>query len=131
MGTIFDEAVYSEVFDGFARRTVQGLCVAPAGELLFSRRLLLEKAAAARLPVIYPYRDYVEDNGLISYGADLRDNFRKSAGYVVRVLNGEKPGDLPVQQPTLFECLVNLRTAKGIGITIPETIMIRATEVIE
>src|SRR5262249_49762892 len=108
-----------------------GLHVGSAADLIANRRIIVALAAEYRIPAIYESREFVEDGGLMSYGVDLGDIWRKIAGYVARVLNGAKPGDLPIQQPTAFECVVNLKTAKSLGITLPETIMIRATEVIE
>ena len=86
---------------------------------------------AARLPAIYPEREYVDDGGLMAYGANVPDNFRRAADYVDRILRGEKPGDLPVQLPTKFEMVVNLKTAKALGLTVPQSILLRADEVIE
>jgi putative ABC transport system substrate-binding protein len=83
------------------------------------------------VPVIYPFRYYVNDGGLLAYGVDEADLFWRSAPYVDRILKGAKPGDLPVQAPTRFELAVNIKTAKAIGIEIPESILLRADEVIE
>jgi putative tryptophan/tyrosine transport system substrate-binding protein len=93
--------------------------------------LIFEQAAQHRLPAVYGYRYFVADGGLISYGVDGRDLFRRSAAYVDRILKGAKPGELPVQAPTKFELVVNLKTAKTIGLTIPESFLTRADEVIE
>ena len=93
--------------------------------------MIVDLVATAGLPAIYPFRDFVDAGGLMSYGANLVDNLRKGAGYVARVLNGAKPGDLPIQQPTVFDCVVNLKTAKAMGITLPETVLLRATEFID
>jgi ABC-type uncharacterized transport system substrate-binding protein len=86
---------------------------------------------AARLPVIYPEREYADDGGLMAYGANIPDNFRRAAGYVDRILKGANPADLPIQEPTKFDFVVNLKTAKELGLTIPTTILVRADEVIE
>ncbi len=85
----------------------------------------------AHLPAIYPERDYAEDGGLMAYGANLADNFRRVAAYVDRILKGAKPGDLPIQEPVKFDFVVNLKTAKDLGLTIPPAILARADEVIE
>jgi ABC-type uncharacterized transport system substrate-binding protein len=90
-----------------------------------------ELAAKAGLPTIYLYRAHVDTGGLISYGPDLPDMFRRAGGYVGRILGGTKPADLPIERPARFEMVVNLRTAKALGVTIPETILVRADEVIE
>jgi len=94
------------------------------------RAKLLALAAQARLPAVYGVKHFVEDGGLISYGANLADLFRRSAGYVDKILKGAKPGDLPIEQPTKFELVVNVKTAKALGITVPESVLFRADEVI-
>jgi len=94
------------------------------------RRNILERASKARLPVMSGSRYYANEGALISYGADYADQLRRSAGYVDKILKGAKPGDLPIEQPTKFELVVNLKTAKSLGITIPESILLRADEVI-
>jgi putative ABC transport system substrate-binding protein len=86
---------------------------------------------ATRLPAIYPERDYADDGGLMAYGANVADNFRRAAGYVDSILKGAKPGDLPIQEPVRFDFVVNLNTAKALGLTIPQSILARADEVIE
>jgi len=95
------------------------------------RKRIIALAAHYRLPAVYARRDFVADGGLISYGINLAENYRSAATYVARILKGEKPGDLPVQQPTKFELVINLRTAKALGINVPQTILARADEVIE
>jgi putative ABC transport system substrate-binding protein len=86
---------------------------------------------ASRLPTVYNFREHVEDGGLISYGVDIRQNYRRSAYFVDRILKGEKPGNLPVEFPTKVELVVNVTTAKAIGVTVPPTLLARADEVIE
>ena len=115
----------------FARTPNAGLIVTTGPSPTVHGQLLIMLAARHRLPTIYPYRFYVSDGGLISYGPDRVDPFRRAASYVDRILKGEKPGDLPVQAPTKYELAINLKTAKVLGLTIPPTLLARADEVIE
>jgi len=95
------------------------------------RDLIITLAARHRLPAVYNLRVFVNDGGLISYGPDSIDPFRRAAGYVDRIFKGEKPADLPVQAPTRYETILNLKTAKALGLTVPSTLLARADEVIE
>ena len=113
-----------------ARRRAQAIMVVPDPMTTNHRREVVELAAKQRLPGIYSMRDFVDDGGLISYGIDMNRILRRGAEYVDKILKGAKPGDLPIEQPTRFELVVNLKTAKALGITIPQSILLRADEVI-
>ena len=116
----------------FARSANGGLIVAgPASSVERHRDLIITLAAKHRLPAVYGSRFFVTGGGLISYGADPVDQYRRAAGYVDRILKGEKPADLPVQTPTKFELVINLKTAKALGLEVPATLLARADEVIE
>ena len=95
------------------------------------RELIITLAARHRLPAVYPFRFYVTGGGLISYGPDSIDPHRRAAGYVDRILKGEKPADLQVQAPTKFETVINLKTAKELGLNVPPALLARADEVIQ
>jgi putative ABC transport system substrate-binding protein len=105
------------------------LTVGPAA--LRHRKLIIGLAARHKLPAVYPYRFFATDGGLVSYGPDTIEPYRRAAGYVDRVLKGEKPADLPVQAPTKYELTINLKTAKALGLTVPPSMLARADEVIE
>jgi putative ABC transport system substrate-binding protein len=108
-----------------------GLVVMPDFLTTKHRASLIMAAARNNVPAVYALSEFVKDGGLLSYGPDLADNYRRSATYVDRILRGAKPGDLPVQFPTKFEIVVNLKTAKALGLTVPQSILLRADEVIE
>jgi putative ABC transport system substrate-binding protein len=115
----------------FAHSSDGGLIVTGSGLALVHRDLIITLAARHRLPAVYTSRFFVTSGGLISYGADLVDQYRRAAGYVDRILKGEKPADLPAQAPTKYELVINLKTAKALGLTVPDTVLARADEVIE
>jgi len=115
----------------FARAPNGGLIVTAGAGAERHRDLIVTLAARHKLPAVYSERFFVAAGGLISYGPDQVDNYRRAAGYVDRILKGEKPADLPVQAPTKFELAINLKTAKALGITVPPTLLARADEVIE
>jgi len=118
-------------FAEMSRWRANALVVMPYATLLQERARIVALAAKQRLPAVYAYRENVVAGGLMSYGADLADQFRRSAAYVDRILKGAKPADLPVEQPTKFELIINLKTAKALGLTIPQSVLVRADEIIE
>ena len=115
----------------FARGPNDGLIVGVGTAATIQRKLVVELAARYKLPAVYPYRFFVEAGGLISYGPNLMDLYRRSASYVDRILKGAKPADLPVQAPTKYELVINLKSAKALGLDMPPTVLARADEVIE
>ena len=115
----------------FARELNGGLIVTGSSSAAVHRELIVMLAARHRLPAVYPFRYFVTSGGLISYGPDPIDVFRRAAGYVDRILKGEKAADLPVQSPTTYELAINLKTAKALGLTLPPSLLARADEVIE
>jgi len=115
----------------FARRSSDGLIVLPSVPTVINRTLIVTLAAEHKLPAVYPYRYYAAAGGLICYGPDDIEQYRLAAGYVDRILKGEKPADLPVQAPTKYELVINLKTAKALNLEVPATVLARADEVIE
>jgi len=115
----------------FARGSNRGLIVTAGAWAQIHRESIIMLAARHRLPAVYRYRFYVTGGGLISYGPDLVDPFRRAAGYVDRLFKGEKPADLPVQAPNKYELVINLKTAKALGLDVPDSLLARADEVIE
>jgi putative tryptophan/tyrosine transport system substrate-binding protein len=115
----------------FARGSNGGLIAVATPLSVNNRALIISLAARHRLPTVYPYRTFAADGGLLSYGSDSIDPHRQAAGYVDRILKGEKPADLPVQSATKFEPVINLKTAKALGLTVPPSLLSRANEIIE
>ena len=126
-----DASEIERVVADFARVSNGGLIVTASPLAVAHRDLIVRLAARHKLPAVYPYRYMVTGGGLMSYAPDLVDDFRRAAGYVDRILKGEKPSDLPVQAPTKYELVINLKTAKTLGLTVPSTLLARADEVIE
>jgi putative ABC transport system substrate-binding protein len=117
--------------DALAKQSNVGLIVLPDPAFSSQRRLIVELAARDHIPAIYPVPYFARDGGLLSYGVNQTDQFRQAASYVDRILKGEKPANLPVQAPTKFELIVNLKTARALGLTVPPTLFAQADEVIE
>jgi putative ABC transport system substrate-binding protein len=115
----------------FARSSNGGLIVTASASAFINRDLIVTLAARYKLPTIYFQRLFVTEGGLISYGPNFLDQYRRAAGYVDRILKGEKPADMPVQAPTKYELIVNLKAAKAIGLSVPASLLARADEVIE
>jgi putative tryptophan/tyrosine transport system substrate-binding protein len=115
----------------FARGANGGLVVTAAASAIAHRELIVSLAARYKLPAVYSARDYISSGGLISYAADFVDAYRRAAGYVDRILRGAKPADLPVRAPTRYELVINLKTAKALGLELPASVLARADEVIE
>jgi ABC-type uncharacterized transport system substrate-binding protein len=115
----------------FARSGNGGLIVTESGLAQVHRNLIITLAARHKLPAVYFERHFVAGGGLVSYGPDFIDQYRRAAGYVDRILKGEKPADLPVQVPTKYEFVINLKTARALGLDVPPTLLARADEVIE
>jgi putative ABC transport system substrate-binding protein len=126
-----DKSEIERALTAFVRRTNGGLIVTASPWATTHRDQIIELAARLRLPAVYPFRYYVADGGLVSYGPDQNDQFRRAATYVDRILKGEKPSDLPVEAPTKYELAVNLKTAKVLGLTVPQSVLARADEVVE
>src|SRR6266568_7977095 len=124
-------ADFDRAFSDMTRARAGALTVLGSTMLFIERRRLVELAAKNRLPAVYQGREFVDVGGLMSYGANLADMFRRAAAYVDKILKGAKPGDLPVEQPTEFELVINLKTAKALGLTIPPSVLLRADEVIQ
>jgi putative ABC transport system substrate-binding protein len=128
---VHSDAEIETAIIGLGREPGGGLVVMPDVFMAAHRAPIISAAARNNLPAVYVRSDYAREGGLLSYGADLGDNFRHAASYVDRILRGEKPGELPVQFPTKFEMAVNRKTAKALGLAVPPSILLRADEQIE
>jgi putative ABC transport system substrate-binding protein len=126
-----DRNEIEQAVTAFATQADGGLIVLPNSVTIEQRDLIIELAARHRLPAVYPYRIFAPPGGLVSYGPNQIEQWRGAATYVDRILKGEKPGDLPVQTPTKFELAINLKTAKALGLPVPQDLLIQADEVIE
>jgi ABC-type uncharacterized transport system substrate-binding protein len=126
-----DTAEIEEAIAKLGREPGSGLIVPPDAFTLVHHQLLIRLAQQHRVPAVYAYRIYIAQGALMSYGPDPYDNFRRSASYVDRIFKGAKPADLPVQQPTKFELAINLKTAKALGLQVPDKLLAVADEVIE
>jgi putative ABC transport system substrate-binding protein len=126
-----DRGEVEQAIASLSGQTDRGLIVLPGAVNNSLRGTIIQSAARYRLPAVYPFKYYATDGGLLYYGADQLDQWPKAAGYIDRILRGEKPGDLPVQAPTKYELVVNLTTAKALGLDLPATLLARADEVIE
>ena len=128
---VIGAAGIERAFTEFAREPNGGVIVLPGAVTTLNRGMIAALAVRHRLPAIYPSDDYVRAGGLMAYGTDLPDQIRKAATYVDRILRGEKPADLPIQQPTKFSLIINLNSAKAIGLAVPDALLVSADEVIE
>jgi putative tryptophan/tyrosine transport system substrate-binding protein len=128
---VHDAADIERAVNALMRESNGGLIVLPNPIVFSHRELIITLAAQHHLPAVYPYRYFVADGGLMSYGADIVDQYRQAATYIDHILKGAKPADLPVQAPTKYELVINLTTAKALGLTVPPSLLSRADEVIE
>jgi len=122
---------FAKAFSDMSSARAAALTVLPSNRFLRERRRLVDLAAKNRLPAVYTSREFVDAGGLMSYGASPTDSSRRAASYVDKILKGAKPGDLPVEQPTKFELVINLKTAKALGLTIPPSVLRRADQIIQ
>jgi putative ABC transport system substrate-binding protein len=126
-----DAGEIERAITAFARSSNGGLIVTANALATRHRELIITLAAQHRLPAVYPYRRFVDDGGLVSYGPDFVDQYRQAAGYIDRVLKGEKPAEMPVQAPIKYGIVINLKTIKSLGLTVPPAVLARADEAIE
>jgi len=124
-------ADFNRAFSDMKSARAGALAVSPSAMFAGEARHLVDLAARDRLPAVYPWREYVDTGGFMAYGPNVADSFRRAATYVDKILKGARPGDLPVQQPTKFELVINLKTASTLGLTIPPSLLARADQIIE
>jgi putative ABC transport system substrate-binding protein len=122
---------FSRAIEAAIRGHADALTVLTSSFLTTNRKPLLDLTAKSRLPTMYSFREYVVEGGLLSYGPSIPDLYRRAASYVDKILKGASPGDLPIEQPTTYELVINLKTAKALGLTIPQSVLLRADEVIQ
>ena len=128
---IHDSNRIEDTLEQLAKESNTGVVVIPAALFTNAKEVIVTTTTRLRLPTIYPYSFFAQNGGLLSYGFDVRDMFQRAAVYVDRILKGAKPADLPAQQPTKFELVINLKTAKALGLSVPLILQQRADEVIE
>jgi putative ABC transport system substrate-binding protein len=129
--TLLNAGEIEQAIGAFAQGANGGLVVTRIAEAIVHREAIIAAAARHRLPAVYPLRFFASDGGLLAYGPDIVDQHRRAAGYIDRILKGEKPADLPVQTPTKYELVINLKTAKLLQLEVPPALLARADEVIE
>jgi len=122
---------HAAVFTAVTREKANGFITAESGLNISQRRRLVDFAAQNQLPALYPQKEYIDVGGLMSYGANLPEVYRRLAVYVDKILKGAKPADLPIEQPTKFELVINLKTAKALGLETPQSVLVRADELIQ
>jgi putative tryptophan/tyrosine transport system substrate-binding protein len=130
-GSFYNVAELDETLAALSKDAGGGFILAPDGSTVVNRDAFLASAARHRLPAVYPFREFATNGGLMAYGADIIEQYDRAAGYIDRILKGEKPAELPVQAPTKFELVINLRTAKALGLVIPQSLLVTADKVIE
>jgi putative ABC transport system substrate-binding protein len=130
-GSFYNVNELDETLAALGKEAGGGFIMAPDGSTLFNRDAFLASAARYRLPAVYPFREFATNGGLMAYGADIVEQYDRAAGYIDRILKGEKPAELPVQAPTKFELVINLKTAKALGLTVPNALLAQVEEVIE
>jgi len=128
---VTDVAEFENAFKTARSERAGAIHVLPSPFFNAHRTQLIELAARYRLPAVYEFKNYVQDGGLMSYGPSINEMFGRTASYVDRILKGAKPGDLPIERPTTFELVINLKTAKALGLTVPQSLLLRADEVIQ
>jgi putative tryptophan/tyrosine transport system substrate-binding protein len=130
-GSFSNVAEIDGILAALGKESGGGFVLLPDGSTIVNRDAFLASAARYRLPAVYPFSEFATHGGLISYGADIAEQYDRAAGYVDRILKGEKPAELPVQAPTKFELVINLGTAKAPGLAMPKSLLVTANKVIE